>query len=226
MKRHQIDLAGISRWMLCVFFISLCGSVHAGLVHSQQPNLTSPGNTGITTHYVANDFTLGQTTQLSSFRVWLYGGSNFVDFNGTLGWGIFDNTGSSGPGTLLFSGQDLAPSHSLFDGSTQLYEVDASFGSGVTLGPGSYWFAIHEGAWGSGSDGSLVSYRNSTTLVGLENRINFGSATDSYGSTNGFDNAFELFDATAVPEPSAFGLLSLLGCCVAARRRRESMGTT
>jgi hypothetical protein len=101
---------------------------------------------------------------LSGFTAWL--SDNVADddgvldsFSGTLGWAIYsDNAGQ--PGTLLASGQDTAPT--LTDTGVQdasgcdIVRVDAGFPSAVVLPAGRYWLALHEGNWGSPSDGSIV----------------------------------------------------------------------
>lgn len=192
-----------------------------GLIHDQS-DLGTSNTFSLTTMYVANDFTLTEPQKLNAFNIFARDSSpTLSNYSGIIGWGLFDNTGTFGalgsPGNLIASGSAVAPAtfHSLTSGGNDTYKISGSLPN-VSLTPGTYWFSVHEGAWGSGSDGTAV--RMVTTEVGTDqgnaNRLSGDTASylGPYGFTNNRDNAFQLF---AVPEPStilltSLGLLSLL----------------
>ncbi|MBY8825358.1 beta strand repeat-containing protein, partial [Sphingomonas colocasiae] len=90
-------------------------------------------------------------------------------FSGTLSWAIYSVGGNDQPGVLLFSGTDTTPllvdTGQNFSGSFDI--VRATIDLGVTLDAGSYFIVLHEGAWGSPSDGSeIYAVRSSNPAAG------------------------------------------------------------
>ena len=157
--------------------------------------LTSNNITGTV---IANDFLLRGARSLSGFTAWLSDDVADDDgvldsFSGTLGWAIYSNNAGQ-PGTLLASGQDTAPT--LTDTGVQdasgcdVVRVDVGFSSAVSLPAGRYWLALHEGNWGSASDGSIVWWQ-------YANQVDFSQMYFS-GSWNptgaAFDNAFVIWE--------------------------------
>lgn len=111
----------------------------------------------------ASDFSLAATTRISAAEVWLADEEVNDDgllgsFSGTLGWAIYQDNGSGKPGAILYSGQDAAPL--VVDTGEQdvadsdIARVRLRFGRTLTLPPGAYWLALHEGEWGEPFDGT------------------------------------------------------------------------
>ncbi len=91
-------------------------------------------------------------------------------FSGTISWGIYSSVNGE-PGTLLFSGSDNTPqmvdTGLSFSGTTDdVVMATIDLGS-VTLDPGSYFLALHEGVWGSPNDGSEIYWMKTSTDLGV-----------------------------------------------------------
>ena len=147
---------------------------------------------------MANDFLLPASGSLNGFTAWLSDDVADDDgvldsFSGTLGWAIYSNNAGQ-PGTLLASGQDTAPT--LTDTGVQdasgcdIVRVDVGFPSAVSLPAGRYWLALHEGNWGSPSDGSIVwwQYANQVDF----NQMYFSGSWHPTGAAT--DNAFVIWE--------------------------------
>ena len=99
----------------------------------------------MTQFYEADDFTIAERTQLSGFKFWNYARAGY--FTGTVTWEIYADTGGT-PGYLVANGASAASSHtptgfSLFG---SLFEAVTTFEvPSVTLDPGTYWLALHNG---------------------------------------------------------------------------------
>ncbi|QAY76182.1 tandem-95 repeat protein [Sphingosinicella sp. BN140058] len=128
----------------------------------------------ITISQVANDFTLGAPTQLAGFSAWLADGQGndngiFDNFSGTLGWAIY--SGTDHPETIVASGSVGSPVAT--DTGTQswfgedVFRFDGAFDAPVTLGAGTYWFALREGAWGDTSlDFTSIYWQDADSVAG------------------------------------------------------------
>lgn len=124
-----------------------------------QLNFTTNNSANITAFTHADDFVLQNASTLTSLSAMLtddVSNNNGVldSFSGTLSWGIYSNNAGS-PGTLLFSGEGTP---TLTDTGQQdfynndIVRADLTFTTAVVLDAGTYWLALHEGAWGSPSD--------------------------------------------------------------------------
>jgi hypothetical protein len=188
----------------------------------------------ITGFVAADDFTLGVGVTLTGGTFW--SSANFDpfgdSFSGTIGWAVLaDSSGS--PGAILFSGADSAPV--LTDTGVQIFgteewEIDFSLGS-VSLGPGTYWLALHESALGTPDDGSTIYWDTTGSQTGSLSQITADVTAASGWSSNtalvngnGSDLAFLLSSnsGTSTPEPSAAGLVGvgILAIWFSSRRRR------
>ena len=95
--------------------------------------------------FEADDFVLQSRAVLSGVKFWNYAKSGA--FTGSITWEIYTD-GSSGPGRLLASGMSQASSHTQtgFVMFGTLYEAITTFDiPSVTLEPGTYWLALHNG---------------------------------------------------------------------------------
>lgn len=221
--------------------LSLARWASAGLIHDQgDVNEGSKLLDSITTQVIANDFTLGSTTTLETFRLWVvvqgYSGETLAEFGGTIGWGIYSDAIGE-PDQLLASGQDVnvqvTSTSQVLHEHTRVFQLDGvfespTFGSVSDLAPGNYWLAIHEGDWLSPDDGSSIAWVWASNIHGSSSRVS-GDPTSpdfSIGKKSLNDHAFQLYgtaSASSVPEPSAL-VLSALGALglIGVRRRRSA----
>ena len=99
----------------------------------------------MTQFYEADDFVIAERTQLSGFKFWNYARTGY--FTGTITWEIYADLAGS-PAHLVASGASPASTHiatgfSLFG---LLFEAVTTFHvPPVTLDPGTYWLALHNG---------------------------------------------------------------------------------
>ena len=100
----------------------------------------------MTVWFEADDFVLTQPTQISGIKFWNYARTGY--FTGVVTWEIYQNSASNGPGRLVTSGASLNLTHVAtgFDLFDFLFEAVTTFEiSPVTLAPGTYWLALHNG---------------------------------------------------------------------------------
>ncbi|MDQ1349280.1 MAG: hypothetical protein QG573_2659 [Acidobacteriota bacterium] len=167
-----------------------------GFIHTQ-----SGGN--ISSYISASDFFLATPRRIDSLDAWLgdVGPENgqLDFFSGTLSWAIYSDA-SGDPGTLVASGTDSTPSlldsGLNFNSGGDIVRVRIELSPAPNLAAGTWWLALHEGAWGSASDGSNVSWVmypstfNSTSRQ-AEDETNPGSWYELFSA---HDLAFVLFD--------------------------------
>lgn len=143
----------------------------------------------------AADFSLTKTEGLSAIYFWIWD-QNGTSFSGSMSWAIFSNDGGK-PGTLLASGTDAAPvltPTGQTSGDFHIRGVRVRIQPSVTLGPGDYWLALHEGQWGSAFDGTAIYWGYSTGKVGEESHYTYDlTGASGWGPQHGNDPAFLLF---------------------------------
>ena len=143
----------------------------------------------------AADFSLTKTESLSAIDFWIWD-ENSTSFSGSMSWAVYSNDGGK-PGTLLASGTDAAPvltPTGQTNGDWDIRGVRVRIEPSVTLGAGDYWFALHEGAWGSAFDGTAIYWGYSTGTVGEESQFTFDlTGASGWGPQHGNDPAFLLF---------------------------------
>jgi hypothetical protein len=156
----------------------------------------------ITAFGTAADFTLSTGQTVSTIDAWLWddgvGGINgtFDGFSGTLSWGIYSNS-SGKPGTLLAHGDDPSPKLAVVGSGLGLYDIARariSMRRSLTLTPGTYWLALHEGAWGSSFDGTQIYWGETDQLIGAN------TLQDGNGSNP------TTWDAASIAKDTAFVL--------------------
>ena len=100
----------------------------------------------MTQYFEADDFVLGDWTQLSGFKFWNYARIGY--FTGTVRWEIYTNSAANTPGALIASGDsfDLSQVSTGFVLFGLLHEAVTTFKiKPLTLAPGTYWVALHNG---------------------------------------------------------------------------------
>ena len=111
-------------------------------------NGASSGDDGweMTVWFEADDFVLHERTQVSGFRFWNYAREGY--FTGVVTWQLWANSSVNAPGQLIASGTSLNLTHSPtgYDLFNFLFEAVTTFQiTPVTLDPGVYWLALHNG---------------------------------------------------------------------------------
>ena len=133
---------------LALLLAALQFSVSSGAADTIYDNGPSSQDDGweMTVWFEADDFVLQDRTQLSGFKFWNYARTGY--FTGIVTWQIYANSSANSPGQLVASGTSSNLTHSptgfaLFD---FLFEAVTTFQiTPVTLEPGVYWLALHNG---------------------------------------------------------------------------------
>ncbi len=130
-----------------------------------QDDFSTSNSLNISDFVLANDFALSEAVTILTGQVWLSddeinNNGSLDSFSGILGWAIYTEGSNARPATLIAKGQDETPemgdAGSQDDYGADIVKVTFELSPGVTLQPGRYWLAIHEGPWRSASDGSIV----------------------------------------------------------------------
>ena len=168
---------------------------------------------------VAEDFTLGGTSDLTNIRFWtIQSAAN--DYLGTLAWEVYADAPGS-PGSLLQSGT-ASPAAGVTGQSAlggayleYVYDIPVSF----QLGAGTYWVALNNSPLNTVAPTEML-WSTTTNSTGGSSMYKDGQWVSAV-----YDLAFRI-DGTAVtsapvPEPGTFALLGG-GLAFAALLRRRS----
>jgi hypothetical protein len=119
------------------------------------------------THWLqADDFAVTRGARVELIKFWDFESAG--DLDSTIFWQIYANADNEAPGLLVASGTSPLNSHVATGNSTfgfAEYVNELSIG-GVTLPPGSYWLALHNGPLSNDSSAKNVFWEN-TSRVGL-----------------------------------------------------------
>lgn len=168
----------------------------------------------ISSFVIANDFQVasGPAIRITGALVWLADGvvndNGELDcFDSALSWAIYTDS-SGAPGAIGTSGyaRNLAETDTGFQDSfgQDVVRVRFDFSHPVTLTPGAYWFALHEGLWLTASDGTECGWQQAGSLQGMAS----ASAQDEENpggwlSPSPLDSAFVLFGDDVIWDQSA-----------------------
>ena len=139
-----------------------------------QGDFTNGNSHEISTFVAALDVHFDRTVRFDGLKVWIAdgpGGDNgMLDFfSGTLSWALLEDSAGT-PGAVIFSGEatDLTGTDTglqdLFDDDIFEFEIETGL---IDIDPGSYWFALREGSWGSPWDGTQIYWVMAETTRGL-----------------------------------------------------------
>ena len=201
-------------------FLGLAGALPAGTVvyDSGGPD----GVNGISLNIpVAENFSIGSAAVLN--QLVFFGSANIDDvasqFSGTIGFRILnDNAGA--PGSSVAVGSDpsvvLIDNHTVNAG-TEEFRFVVNLGS-ISLGPGTYWLALREGAMGTLPDNTLIFWDSTaSTSSGLPQVTSDGDGLTGYSV---FGNESLAFQLVSTPEPGTTGLSMLGAAAMWAGRNR------
>lgn len=178
--RYSVNLASPGSWS--TIWTTDAAFVLRGdrVIWDQSPIGTININGVVLTDWItANDLVLPAAASFSSVEACLIDGvindNGLIDnFSGTMGWGIYSDAPGK-PGTLVESGTGLVLE--VVDtglqspgGSSDIARLRMALGRTVTLGAGSWWLALREGAWGATGDGTGV-YWCDTILPGGDGHV-------------------------------------------------------
>jgi hypothetical protein len=206
----------LKRLLACAACLMACAAPYAAaqvvVVDNSPPDHLNGNNMGFA--FQAEDFTLAAGTTLTGVRFWSLEGGN--PYRGSISWSITQDDGS-GPGTAIASGVESGVTRSALGSYLGLQEFrnDFTLNTPLTLGPGSYWLVLHNGAPGNLGDPNEFLWESAAanaTRSGVERFANSGPWT-----TNGTEHAFQI---SAVAEPAEVLMLMLgLSLLVCLKRR-------
>ncbi len=168
---------------------------------------------------VADDFTLFTAARIEGIQFSEL--ENNGVFQGTILWRIYANSATDEPGLLLYSGTAASVNHAATgfvdppsEEFTDTFAIDP-----VSLPPGIYWLALHNGPLSNGSNQRVYWERTSTSgFRGSESDIGCGFAgplacpspafANDWGSNNAPDapNSELVFQLSGVFGPSITGI--------------------
>ena len=170
---------------------------------------------------VAEDFTVGATSDISNLRFWSIQALS-TDYLGSVYWAIYSDVASQ-PGSIFEGGVTAAvtatptgaASSTVGGYAEYLFDVPVVF----QLAAGNYWLAFHNGPIATNS--GLEMLWATTGLGNASESLVYDSVNGWTGSGN--EQAFRIDGAAAgqVPEPGTFALLAG-GLAAAAFLRRKS----
>jgi hypothetical protein len=169
----------------------------------------------------ANDFTLPTTLRLNWVTIWAaFGGTNVDPIDPVIAMILADNGGQ--PGDVLFTSSGIAsrsPENLQF-GGLPVYRYDVQLG--VSLLPGTYWIALHNGPLtnNAAADFFWISTAANGTAPGYQSAL----PVPLVFSEAGGELSFQLDgDSLAIPEPATWSALAGLAACFAWRGWRKSI---
>ncbi len=202
--------------------IDLAFALYGGPMVWNQNDFSTDNAWNISSFVTASDFTLSETGTISAIELWIWTIQD-ADFSGTLSWAIYTNDAGV-PGSLLASGTDpstrvvatgvtVPPPYS----SYTMRQVRASMRTSLTLAAGTYWLVLHEGAWGSATDGTATLWAWASSNVGNATILDTNEALPgAWDGGGGTDAAFILYNEQLFAsgfEPATTCAWSTAGLC-------------
>jgi hypothetical protein len=178
------------------------------------PDHVSANNLGFA--WQADDFSLSAGASISGINFWSLEAAGA--YRGSISWSIVGDKGGKPTGTVLASATESGVNRSKLGTSLGLDEFfnTFSFGTPLTLGPGTYWLVLHNGPFGNLDDPNEFLWETSAANYTMGGMESFDGGASWTGNFN--EHAFQV---SAVPEPASVLLLTTGMLMVGALRRRE-----
>lgn len=208
-------------WRLgAVAALTLCLTQAAQAVtvyNNGAPNQVS--GTNMSANVVAEDFSIGATTDISNLRFWSIQNA-LASYLGTVAWTVYSDLAAQ-PGAVLFSGtaSPVATATGLSTGfayAEYVFNIPTAF----QLAAGTYWLGLANSPLNPGNPTDMLWETTSTATGSKGLYFDSGTWVDS-----GNDHAFLIEGAPPIPEPQAWalaaaGLLLMFG--LLGRRQRSA----
>jgi len=203
--RSSLFLVGVS------ILVPLSAARADGPVQQDQSAFTLDNSYKFSSFASADDFVVTSAARVSRATIWVADNvpndNGVIDsFSGAIGWSIWTDS-STLPGSLVASGEALdivqVDSGAQDDFGDDIVAVSFALTHPVSLAPGTYWFALHEGQWGQAGDGSEVWWAKSSSANGSGHAAAPDPAHPIWAHTTGDnDVAFVLYDDAVVWDQS------------------------
>jgi hypothetical protein len=191
-----------------------CAAASMVVVDNSPPDHLAGNNLGFA--FQAEDFKLSAGTTLTGIRFWSLEGDGA--YRGRISWSIRENSRRDAPGALLARGTQADVARTAlgaYDG-LQEFRNDFALNAPLTLGPGTYWLVLHNGAprnLGDPNEFLWESAAGNGTLRGVERFARSGP-----WSTTGAEHAFQV---SAVAEPTEVLMLLIGMTLLVCLKRRD-----
>ena len=196
---------------LTVAFVASANA--AMIVNNGTPNQS--GGSDLITNISADDFTLTDTYIINLVRYWTLQ-DNAGSYTGPTDWSVLADS-SGAPGSAVASGSFTATQAATGQSASGLSEFEHTAAVSISLGPGTYWFALSSSSSSPGS----VNWAFNNAVSGNAQAFEIG--VGPWGSISA-ELAFQLEGDldSGIPEPSTYGLISAGLIAIVAHRRRRA----
>ncbi|HUQ90112.1 MAG TPA: PEP-CTERM sorting domain-containing protein [Bryobacteraceae bacterium] len=205
-------------YRLLPLLLLLPAPAYSATIYDNGPPNQADGSE-ITGFVQAEDFTLAASSTFDSIRFWTL--EDATSFSGSILWWIYsDNNGE--PDSILFSGTGVPEREpTLLTGLSLAEYLNRLSIPSVTLAPGTYWLALHNGPISNGEGAQMfweTADPNASVNFGQELGLPEGTWT-----SNSLEHSFQLANSD-IPEPGTMMLgITALAAFAAARRRMSKI---
>ena len=161
--------------------------------------------TNMSANMVAEDFTIGATTDITNLRFWTIQ-SALGDYSGSLSWAIYG--GGAQPGAVLFSGTSAATAvatggSSGFGYAEYVFDITTLF----QLSAGSYWLGLGNNPLDPNNPSEML-WETTGSVTGSTSRYHDGAAWIDSTNHQAFRIDGNVVNPT-IPEPGTLALLAI-----------------
>ena len=207
------------RHLLAYAACLICGAIPYAaasvvVVDNGPPDHLTGNNLGFA--FQAEDFSLAAGAILTGISFWSLEGDNA--YRGRISWSIKENNRRDAPGATLARGTQVDVTRTAlgsYDG-LQEFRNDFALNAPLTLGPGTYWLVLHNGARRNLGDPNEFLWESTAGNGSLPGVERFGRSGP--WSTTGTEHAFQV---SAVAEPAEVVMLLLGMTLLVCLKRRD-----